>query len=87
MSVDLPAPFGPTSAMRSPRSIMRSRPFSTTFSPYTFRVPLSSSTMRPGRLASGKWKWIFFRSGGISIRSTLSRSLIRLWTCFAFVAV
>src|SRR2546426_3683030 len=33
-SVDLPAPFGPTSAMRAPRSTSKSTPAYTTLSPY-----------------------------------------------------
>ena len=47
ISVDLPTPLGPTSAMRSPRSMCRLRSSKTTRSPYALRTCFSSSTVRP----------------------------------------
>ncbi len=86
ISVDLPAPFGPTSAMRSPRSMWSVRPPKTTRSPYALRACFSSSTIRPLLAHAGKSKWIFLRSGGTSIGTTFSSILIRLCTCDALVA-
>src|ERR1035441_2193052 len=42
--------------------------------------------MRPLGFGCGKLKWMLFSSGGISIRSIFSSSLMRLCTCFALVA-
>ena len=54
MSVDLPVPFGPTSAMRSPRSTCRVAERNTTLSPYALRACFSSKTIRPLFAAVGK---------------------------------
>src|SRR5258707_549777 len=83
ISVDLPTPLGPTSAMRSPRSMCSARSETTTRSPYALPACLSSSTVRPLFAHAGKSKWIFFRSGGTSIGTTFSSILIRLCTCDA----
>jgi DNA-binding transcriptional MerR regulator len=48
MVVVLPAPFGPSSATTSPRSIRRSRPWSTSAVPYRIRSPRVSMTGSPG---------------------------------------
>ena len=86
ISVDLPAPFGPTSAMRSPRSMCSERSSKTTSGPYAFRTCFNSSTVRPLFGAAGNVKCTFLRSGGTSIGTTFSSILMRLWTCAAFVA-
>ena len=49
-----------------------------TLAPYAFRTRFSSSTIRPGLGASGNLNRIFFRCAGDPMRSTFSRSLIRL---------
>ena len=85
--VDLPAPFGPTSAIRSPRSMCRLTP-----AEHVQRRRSSStrscrsSTVRPLFAQAGNEKWTRFRSGGISIGTILSSILIRLCTCAALVA-
>src|ERR1035438_9663788 len=45
-----------------------------------------ASLARPVGLGCGKLKWMDFSSGGISIRSIFSSSLMRLCTCLALVA-
>src|SRR5207245_2496205 len=85
-SVDLPAPFGPTSAMRAPRSTSKSTPAYTTLSPYALWTPLSVATRRPVRGGCGKAKRITRASRSTSMRSMRSSILIRLWTCRALVA-
>ena len=86
ISVDLPAPFGATSAMRSPRSTSRLMSFSTTWSPYALRTCAISITVRPLLGHAGNVKCTRLRSGGTSIGTILSSILMRLCTCAAFVA-
>ena len=86
ISVDLPVPFGPTSAMRSPRSMCRLTSLNTVSGPYALRTCVSSSTVRPLLAQVGKVKWMRLRSGGTSIGTTFSSILMRLCTCAAFVA-
>ena len=86
MSVDLPAPLGPTSAMRSPRSISTLTSSKTVSVPYAFRTSRSSRTARPLLAALGNVKWTRFRSGGTSIGVIFASTLTRLCTCAAFVA-
>ena len=86
ISVDLPAPLGPISAMRSPRSMCSDRSRNTTLSSYCLRACLISSTIRPLLAVVGKVNRTRLRSGGTSIGTTFSSSLIRLCTCAALVA-
>jgi hypothetical protein len=83
--VDFPAPFGPTSATRSPRFMKKSRPLKTRVSPYDFRTFVARTTTSPERGAGGKPKRTFFVRLGASIRSIFSSALTRDWTCLAFV--
>ena len=53
---------------------------------YAFRTCFSSSTVRPLLAQVGNVKWMRLRSGGTSIGTTFSSSLIRLCTCAALVA-
>ena len=87
INVDLPAPLGPSSAMRSPRSMCRLIPLKTWVAPYALWTPLRSNTIRPLFSQVGKWKCTRFRAGGTSMGTTLSSALIRLCTCAALVAV
>ena len=52
--MDLPAPFGPTSATRSPRASSKSSERYTTFSPYAFATCSMRSTILPGRTPLAK---------------------------------
>ena len=86
ISVDLPTPFGPISAMRSPRSTSSDESLNTTLSPYALRTCRKSSTARPLFGAAGNLKRTRSRAGGTSMGTTFSSIFMRLCTCAALVA-
>ena len=87
ISVDFPAPLGPMSAMRSPRSMRTLTPPKTVRPSYALRTSRRSSTVRPLFAHGGNVKCTRLRSGGISMGTIFSRILMRLCTWDAFVAV
>ena len=87
MSVDLPAPLGPTSANPVAALDVHVHPSKTRNAPYALHTLRSSSTVRPLLALAGKLKWTRLRSGGTSIGVTFSSILIRLCTWAAFVAL
>ena len=87
MRVDLPAPFGPTRATRSPRSMWTLARSNTRTSPYAFATSRSSTTVLPLFALAGNLKCTRLRAAGTSIGVIFSSILTRLWTCFALVAL
>ncbi len=87
-SVDLPAPFGPTTASFWPRSTTRSTSRSTTVPSYPTSAPCTSATTRDDRRGSGNPNRVTSSSrSGSSMRSSFSSVLMRLCTWRAFVAL
>ena len=86
ISVDLPAPLTPTSATRSPRSMVKFTFVEHLLRAVTLERLFASTTVRPEGGGWGNLKWITGSSSGISMRSIFSSSLMRLCTCLALVA-
>ena len=84
--VVFPAPFGPTSATRSPRSSVRSIPRYTGTSPYDLLTPRSEITSLPLRGGAGNEYRTFFVARGSLMTSIFSSCFSRLCTWLAFVA-
>ena len=86
-SVDFPAPLGPTSAILSPRYMVKSKPSYTVFSPKRFTRPRARTTSSPVRGGCLKLKCTVFFSSGSSMRLIFSNFFTRSCTCLDFVAL
>ncbi len=85
-SVDLPSPFGPMIATRSPRRTVSDTSVSTRLSPYDFDTPSRSSTSRPlGRSGVTRNCGVRRELSASSATSIFSICLRRLCACVALV--